>query len=217
MRYEKGSFIVVPNQKNIAGCAPYVQSVYMWLCFHANQDGECFPSLALIAKESGASRRGVILAIEVLIARRIIEKETRKNGKENLTNVYRLLLGGSEYHAPGGEQSALPGAQEHLPVVHKVHRELNPIELNKINSIYSFEDFWNDYPRKIARKKAEQIYSRLSEKTRLAIKQDLPKRKETDSWQRNFIPHPTTYLNGERWNDEITISSPVNGPSVVRI
>lgn len=75
-------------------------------------------------------------------------------------------------------------------------------ESNKEESCYGFEEFWNDYPLKVSKKKAQQIYSRIKEVDRAVIKLDLPKRKETDSWKREFIPHPTTYLNGERWTDE---------------
>ena len=58
--------------------------------------------------------------------------------------------------------------------------------------------FWNLYPLKVQKKKAEVSWNRLSEANRVAALADIPLRK----FKEGFIPHPTTYLNGERWNDE---------------
>ena len=39
----------------------------------------------------------------------------------------------------------------------------------------------------------------------LMIIEDVKKRKKEDSqWAKGFIPHPTTYLNQERWEDEMS-------------
>lgn len=69
---------------------------------------------------------------------------------------------------------------------------------------HSFNHFWEAYPRKVAKKKAEQIWktkklSKHSEK----ILDHLRTQNNCDEWRdKKYIPHPTTYLNGERWNDE---------------
>lgn len=69
-----------------------------------------------------------------------------------------------------------------------------------------FEEFWNAYPagRRRDKKKAAGTWSRkgLDEKAD-EILQDLELRPKFDrQWVRGYIPLPTTYLNGERWNDE---------------
>lgn len=78
--------------------------------------------------------------------------------------------------------------------------------------ISKFEEFWNMYPVKTGKKKAKEKYKKLYKK-HLEIMEGLKKyiiyikwlekKKETDP--KVFIPafkHPTTYLNGEYWNDE---------------
>ena len=74
---------------------------------------------------------------------------------------------------------------------------------NKQNSSKTpFGDFWNVYPRKENKKKTEVAWRRLSEKNRKMAIQDCQTRyKDTD---KQFIPLPSTYINGERWNDEMT-------------
>jgi len=65
-----------------------------------------------------------------------------------------------------------------------------------------FQVFWEVYPKKSAKKKAETAWNRLPEKKKAAALQDI-KRGRFDKVDRQFIPHPTTYLNGERWEDEM--------------
>jgi hypothetical protein len=75
-------------------------------------------------------------------------------------------------------------------------------ESNSTQSI-SFNDFWILYPKKADKKKAEIIWKKLSYEMQQKILIDVPLRKDGKQWKEGFIPNPTTYLNGERWNDEI--------------
>ena len=70
----------------------------------------------------------------------------------------------------------------------------------------NFEKFWEQYPRKEAKAKAENTFKKLTKKEKDAIFQSLPK--HLKSWKtkdRSFIPMPTTWLNQKRWNDEVVI------------
>ena len=78
-----------------------------------------------------------------------------------------------------------------------------------------FREFWNAYPKKVERKKSLEIWKRkkLSSMT-LQIVSDLETRITQDhKWREGFIPNPTTYLNGDRWEDEITTKANGNGTS----
>jgi hypothetical protein len=66
-----------------------------------------------------------------------------------------------------------------------------------------FEQFWNAYPTKVKKKTARAIWMRKNLDPDLLIS-DIKDRQENDQeWIQGFIPHPTTYLNGERWNDAV--------------
>lgn len=67
-----------------------------------------------------------------------------------------------------------------------------------------FEEFREKYPRKVNKKKAETSFKKLSdEDKRLAIDM-IDKFKKTKQWQdKQYIPHPTTYLNWLRFKDEV--------------
>lgn len=70
-----------------------------------------------------------------------------------------------------------------------------------------FNEFWDIYPKKVAKKAAHKAYLRLkpSEKLHSDILADLQKRKVSRQWtdeNGRFIPNAATYLNGRRWEDE---------------
>ncbi len=71
-----------------------------------------------------------------------------------------------------------------------------------INTVYSFDDFWNDYDKKTDRRKCEIKYKKIKESDREKIKQTIRayvKSKPESQYRKN----PLSYLNGECWNDEI--------------
>lgn len=73
-----------------------------------------------------------------------------------------------------------------------------------------FEKFWSAYPRKSAKAQARKAFSKITaDQLENTILPDIEKRKKSSQWQdQQYIPYPATYLNGERWNDEIRIDKP---------
>ena len=70
-----------------------------------------------------------------------------------------------------------------------------------------FDTFWSTYPRRTERKRARTAWKNLTGKDRTAALEALPL--HVAAWKREhgnvvkFIPHPTTWLNGRRWEDEL--------------
>ena len=70
-----------------------------------------------------------------------------------------------------------------------------------------FEVFWSAYPRKVAKSEAAKAYARLrpDDATQAVLLASLARQAESPEWRKDsgrFIPHPTTWLNGRRWEDE---------------
>jgi hypothetical protein len=70
-----------------------------------------------------------------------------------------------------------------------------------------FDDFWKAYPRKIGKGQARKAWKAAAKKAppgeivaALAVQ---AKRWQQEGRSPEYIPHPTTWLNGERWADEI--------------
>lgn len=69
-----------------------------------------------------------------------------------------------------------------------------------------FIRFWSLYPRKTNRVQAVKAWDKLKPDLQLCKVMDTAIRAQmqTPQWQDpQHIPHPSTWLNGERWNDEI--------------
>jgi len=68
-----------------------------------------------------------------------------------------------------------------------------------------FNDFWQTYPAKVGKKKCEEIWKRrkLDTLADLIIADVTRRRIDDNKWSEGYIPNPQTYLNGDRWEDEI--------------
>jgi len=90
-------------------------------------------------------------------------------------------------------------------------------EEEKNKDIYvHFDLFWQAYPKKVGKGAAKKAWKKIKpsksllETILIAIKQQ----KDSDQWQKDkgqFIPMPSTWLNQERWEDEVDGDIP-SGP-----
>jgi len=72
-----------------------------------------------------------------------------------------------------------------------------------------FDTFWAAYPRKEAKQTAQSAW-RKRKPDLLIVLPALERQKASAPWLKDhgqYIPHPATYINGERWKDEL----PTNG------
>ena len=69
-----------------------------------------------------------------------------------------------------------------------------------------FIQFWTAYPRKLKKADALKAWQRAMRKPPIDyILEQLEKWKASGDWTKEggrYVPHPTTWINGERWNDE---------------
>lgn len=69
----------------------------------------------------------------------------------------------------------------------------------------TFEDFWNDYDKKVGRRdKIEKKWNELNQKTKEEIMEFIPKYKISQT-DKQFRKNPETFLNNESWKDELII------------
>ena len=83
-------------------------------------------------------------------------------------------------------------------------------QINKPHMVMSdlFNRFWNEYPKKVGRKKAYETWQSInpSEQDLNAMLINISDRLTQGAWSletKQFIPHPANYLGGELWTDEI--------------
>lgn len=89
----------------------------------------------------------------------------------------------------------------------------NPIQSNTIsesNSISesdtgAFARFWAAYPKKVGKKDAQKAFAKVKVDVQILI-DAVELQKKSSQWCKDggqYIPNPATWLNQERWNDEL--------------
>lgn len=71
-----------------------------------------------------------------------------------------------------------------------------------------FTQFWKEYPKKVGKGAARKSFERIKPSEQLIERMlsTIGQQKKTEQWQNEsgkYIPHPATWLNGERWTDEV--------------
>lgn len=86
--------------------------------------------------------------------------------------------------------------------IKKQNKELNELQEKQ------FDKFWQAYPKKVSKKEAQKSWKKINPSLELfeKILKALEMVKQTEQWEKDngkFIPYPATWLNQERWTDEI--------------
>lgn len=93
------------------------------------------------------------------------------------------------------------------------NNDINENNLNRSNDVYSFENFWDDYDKKIGNKeKLFRLWDRLPDADKLKIKAYIPRYKAAKP-DKQFRKNPQTFLNNKGWEDEIIESKPSFEPT----
>ena len=76
-----------------------------------------------------------------------------------------------------------------------------------------FEEFWTAYPKKVGRAYAEKCFNKQKPCAELLKKmiEAINVQSKSEQWKREggrFIPHPSTWLNQQRWLDCVTVKAP---------
>ena len=82
-----------------------------------------------------------------------------------------------------------------------------------INMPDNFETFWSIYPRKKEKKRARVSFNRLPKKTQSECIEGVKnyiKQIEVQGTEPQFIKHPSTFINGENWEDDFEIEFVAN-------
>ncbi|QQU97767.1 helix-turn-helix domain-containing protein [Corynebacterium amycolatum] len=101
--------------------------------------------------------------------------------------------------------------QEHIHAqteFERVHSEPSPDTAKKSNYPAEFEQWWREYPRKVGKARAVKDWKRAMKRTDnhtlVTATRRLAAFHKTEGTQTRFIPHPSTWLNRDGWNDELT-------------
>lgn len=145
----------------------------MTRCGWMNDDGEVV-SLPNFGRHNGKTAKS-----RALTAKRVAEHKQRTNATSN--------------------ESVTPDA---LP---REEKRRGPSPQAPHGGRDRFADFWDAYPRKVGKKPSREKWQRkrLDAKADEIIADVKDRMARDRRWLDGYIPNPATYLNQERWNDEV--------------
>ena len=92
MKYEKGTFVIVPNLKYLKGLPCEAVSLFVYICSYADDDGVCYPSRNRLSKDMSVTPKTVDKYLLLLVEKGFITKTTRKDSETggNKSNLYQI-------------------------------------------------------------------------------------------------------------------------------
>ena len=158
---------------------------------------QCWPSLARLSQDTELSSATIKRKLNYLEERGFILRIKR----DQTSTLYTLALSdlsgwlpqshGVAHTEPGGRLT-----ESHEPISNNLSEE----------PIYNiqFEEFWSEYPAKKGKGQARKAFKAALKKATFdelmtALRVFSEATRATD---KQFIPHASTWLNGERWLDE---------------
>ena len=193
-------------------CGWQATLVYVSLCRHASKDQESFPSIKLMANELAVSPETIRKGVENLQKYNVIKVERKKTKFGDWASNTYILLDKSEWKEIGvlADTNHGTGSQ---PVgvladvgTKETHKQGNTYKETHISSDVDFDTFWKAYPKHVGKKEAKRRFLKLNKALLQVMLQAIDKQKQTDQWRKNngqFVPNPATWLNQERWEDEV--------------
>jgi len=184
------------------------------LIYGFTKDGqsEYTGSINYLANWLNCTRKTAIKILHDLVDKKLIKKTQIEvnnvifNKYAIITPLVQKLHQGSVENTLGGSVNITLGGSVEITPNNTILNNTN-IDNTKdnINTCFSFESFWNLYPNKNNKKGCESKYKKLNESQRAKISATLPSFLAYKPFASYTPPHPLTYLNQERWEDEIKV------------
>jgi hypothetical protein len=202
--------------------------VLLILASFADEMGECFPSITRLVKATRLSRRQVIMSLK-----RLVEMgELRVLKSAGCGNRYQCTCGTSATTAPvqplhGGGATTAPLLVQPLHPEQPREQPTNstpPIPLvngdgeshprrrfapgvsakKKKEPSPEFLEFWREYPKHEGCLRAWEAWQKKNPPLEEVLEAVKKQRKRGPlSVEKRFIPLATSWLNGERWDDDL--------------
>ncbi|MBB6974872.1 helix-turn-helix domain-containing protein [Escherichia coli] len=215
------SMNLMAKAMNIKVGNPLRKLVLIKLADNANDNGECWPSYQHVADQCEVSRSTVKSHIRALEEMGLLKREFRRKGELNQSNVFYLTLDNAQQIQPeSGGAGAAPRTYHSFEPVNEpknimfehVRTECEKTPDRHEETDKAFEEiFWCAGMRKAGKKNAASAFRtqfREWRKTTRGTASEFATMLAEDIACRNGKQFgfdrllPSSYLNGQRWNDE---------------
>lgn len=207
LRKPPSGFTMVPNA--LIRCPTIsLKAKGLYCLLFAKPDNWTYVEEALI-KESADGRDGFRAGIAELVKSGWLSKKQvqDENGKFSHTD-WHLSVDGKSGDGLAVDGKAVAGKSDTNNTDGNntdLSKTVSPKAPKGAEAVEGFDEFWKAYPRKVGKPNALTMWKRKKPDLTTVLA-GLKRWKASDQWTKNdgqFIPHPTTWLNREGWNDAI--------------
>jgi DNA-binding transcriptional MocR family regulator len=202
------SFEAMAMVVTVEDISPVDKLILLLLSNYADENYKCFPSYDKISKLANCSRRTAVRSINRLEETGHIRIKKRKlSNNDNQSNIYTInrpsvkLSPASDKDSIESSDTVTPPSDTMSPNTITLNNQVDTINKDR------FSDFWNVYPKGHKSNKKGCLVKWKLKKLDLVADQiiaDVQTRTEqSKKWKKGFIPAPITYLNQERWHDDV--------------
>lgn len=158
--------------------------------------GQLVTSRAHLAAETGLSERQIRTALNKLkTTGEVTVKATKQYTLLTVSNYAFYQGSGADSDQPSDQRSDQPSTNE------RPHRK--NVKKIKEYTYAHFDTFWSAYPRKVSKRKAGASFLKIKPDEELLAKMLGALEVQKNAWSDpQYIPHPATWLNQRRWEDE---------------
>jgi len=198
--------------------------------------GQMATSLSALASQTCLSERQIRVSLDKLKMTGEVSSSTRprcriitiihydeyqSDGRQNVSLMTGKLSASCQAECqPYDKQNVSQNVTKYRNIEDKKDRKTEQIELplsatRKDDPFVEagFDAFWKAYPKKVAKQDAHNAWKKLKPDTDLTFEiiAGIARWKNSDQWVRDdgrYIPHPATWLNGRRWEDDVQPAKP---------
>ena len=193
---------------------PIHTAIYFFACEHCNRlggkDKFGLPSIMTMEAIGVKSHNTYMKAFNDLIEWGFITLHQKSTNQYSANIIalskydkalYKALDKASIKHNTKQSESTVQSTDDIVKPIN--NKQINNKQINK--EVYSFEEFWNDYDKKTDRKSCEVKWKKIKDSDKLKIKETVKSFVSYKPFKDYTYPNPKTYLNQERWNDDIEV------------
>ena len=179
--------------------------VMLAIADRADDEGAAYPSLQTLATKIRMSPRNTRYLISKL--EKSGELEIERNAGPHGCNLFRVkCLDTPAKIAPLQPMVNTPASCGNLPL-QTVAPNTSIIHQRDMRNGEALAQFWSAYPKRKDKARAKIAFAKLDPDDELVNRmlEAIELSKASRDWREDngkYIPHPTTWLNGKRWEDE---------------
>lgn len=191
----------------------YVKAYYDWVeqmaALEDDERGRLFVAILEYARSGAPPEMSGREAILFPVFKAVVDRDAQKSdamARNGATGGRASKANASKFKQTEANTSkAKPTNNIRHKTEDKEHKTEDDIPPKSPSAGEAFERFWSVYPRKVGKQSAKRAFEKVKVPLETLVTA-VERQKCSDQWTRDngqYIPHPTTWLNQGRWDDEL--------------